>query len=54
MRYGTRWRKARSAFHHCMAPAVIPAYRPYQQDEVQKYLLRLLEDPKEFYEHGRQ
>ena len=54
MRYGLRWRKARSAFHHCMNPGVVSAYRPIQNAAVKKYLQSLLKDPKDFYEHGRQ
>lgn len=53
MRYGTRWRKVRSAFHHCMAPTAIAVYRPIQHDETKKYLGRLLDNPKHFFDHAR-
>ena len=43
----------RSAFHHCMAPTAIAVYRPIQQDETKKYLGRLLDNPKHFFDHAR-
>ncbi len=54
MHYGARWRKFRAVFHQCMNPNVIVQYRPIQEAEIKKYLLRLVEDPVKFYEHGRQ
>ncbi|KAI0718511.1 CyP450 monooxygenase [Cerioporus squamosus] len=53
MRYGPRWRKLRAVFHQCMKPNAIVQYRPIQESEIKKYLLRLVEDPAKFYEHGR-
>ncbi|RDX44537.1 cytochrome P450 [Lentinus brumalis] len=53
MRYGARWRKLRGVFHRCMNPNAIVQYRPIQETEIKKYLLRLVEDPVKFYEHGR-
>ncbi|RPD69164.1 cytochrome P450 [Lentinus tigrinus ALCF2SS1-7] len=44
MRYGPRWRKIRAVFHKCMNPNMIVQYR---------YLLRLVENPAKFYQHGR-
>ncbi|TBU23431.1 O-methylsterigmatocystin oxidoreductase [Dichomitus squalens] len=53
MAYGPQWRKTRSAFHQCMNLAAIPRFRPVQELETKKYLLKLLRDPSGFAEHGR-
>ncbi|KAI0689845.1 cytochrome P450 [Cerioporus squamosus] len=53
MRYGPRWRKLRAVFHQCVNPSVMVQYRPIQESETKRFLLRLLEDPARFYEHGR-
>ncbi|TFK80369.1 CyP450 monooxygenase [Polyporus arcularius HHB13444] len=54
MCYGARCqRKFRAVFHQCMNPNMIVQYRPIQEAEIKKYLLRLVEDPVKFYEHGR-
>ncbi|TBU42969.1 cytochrome P450, partial [Dichomitus squalens] len=51
--YDQQWRKTRSAFHQCMNLAAIPRFRPVQELETKKYLLKLLRDPSGFAEHGR-
>ncbi|KAH9937825.1 cytochrome P450 [Epithele typhae] len=53
MPYGTHFRKVRGCFHRCFNATAIQAYRPIQQEEVKRHLLRLLEHPRDFYEHGR-
>ncbi|EJF55960.1 cytochrome P450 [Dichomitus squalens LYAD-421 SS1] len=51
--YGTQWRKTRRLLHEYMHPNAVKQYRPIQEREVTKYLVRLLEHPKEFLHHGR-
>ena len=52
--YNTFWRKSRSAFHRCIgtSSSIVPYY-PIQHEEVKRHLLRLLETPQDFSDHGR-
>ncbi|KAM5531259.1 hypothetical protein V8D89_015060 [Ganoderma adspersum] len=51
--YGARWRRTRRLFHQHMHQNAIVAYRPIQERETAKYLLRILETPEKFLRHGR-
>ncbi|EJF55961.1 cytochrome P450 [Dichomitus squalens LYAD-421 SS1] len=51
--YGPQWRKTRRLFHEYMHPNAVLRYRPIQEREACKYLLRVVEDPKNFLHHGR-
>ncbi|TBU42978.1 cytochrome P450 [Dichomitus squalens] len=51
--YGPQWRKTRRLFHEYMHPNAVLRYRPLQEREACKYLLRVVEDPKNFLHHGR-
>ncbi|TBU42981.1 cytochrome P450 [Dichomitus squalens] len=52
-RYGPEWRQTRRLFHEYMHPNAVLRYRPIQEREACKYLLRVAEDPKNFLHHGR-
>ncbi|KAI0772734.1 cytochrome P450 [Trametes elegans] len=53
MAYGTLWRRSRKAFHECFGPAVTGQYRPVQLDTTHRFLLRLLQSPRDFAGHTR-
>nr|VWO99481.1 N/A [Ganoderma boninense] len=51
--YGAQWRRTRRLFHEYMHPNAVLRYRPIQEREAAKYLLHMLETPKDFLHHGR-
>lgn len=51
--YGDRWRGIRRIFHQYMNAKAVTQYRSIQDVEVKKFLVRLLENPKDFSKHGR-
>ena len=51
--YGAQWRRTRRLFHEYMHPNAVLRYRPIQKREAAKYLLHILETPKNFLHHGR-
>lgn len=53
VRYGDRWRGVRRVFHQHMNSNAVTRYRYDQERGVRKFLVRLLEDPKGFSNHGR-
>ncbi|KAJ3553128.1 hypothetical protein NM688_g3784 [Phlebia brevispora] len=53
MRYGTRWRDSRRAFHQHFTAHAVTAYYPTVEKGSRKLLVRLLEDPENFLPHIR-
>ncbi|KAI0718523.1 cytochrome P450 [Cerioporus squamosus] len=51
--YGDRWRAIRRNFHQHMNARAITKYRSVQERETKNFLVRLLENPKDFSAHGR-
>ena len=54
IRYNSEWRKSRSAFRRSLGTsASVEPYFGIQHEEVKRHLLRLLESPTDFCDHGR-
>ncbi|RPD52912.1 cytochrome P450 [Lentinus tigrinus ALCF2SS1-7] len=51
--YGDRWRGIRRNFHQHMNAKAVTQYSSIQERDVKAFLVRLLDDPKEFSVHGR-
>ncbi|RPD54268.1 cytochrome P450 [Lentinus tigrinus ALCF2SS1-7] len=51
--YGVRWRGIRRNIHQHMNAKAVTQYRPIQEREVKAFLVRLMDNPKEFSAHGR-
>ncbi|RPD54269.1 cytochrome P450 [Lentinus tigrinus ALCF2SS1-6] len=51
--YGGRWRGIRRNVHQHMNAKAVTQYSSIQQREVKAFLVRLLDDPKDFSAHGR-
>nr|BED43020.1 cytochrome P450 monooxygenase [Trametes versicolor] len=51
--YGSWWRRQRKLFHrHFNSKAILP-YRPIQEQEVHRFVLRIMQEPEKFLEHIR-
>ncbi|KAI0718537.1 cytochrome P450 [Cerioporus squamosus] len=53
VRYGDRWRAMRRDFHQHMNAKAVSQYRSIHEREVKNFLVRLLENPTAFSNHGR-
>ncbi|KAI0371242.1 CyP450 monooxygenase [Pilatotrama ljubarskyi] len=51
--YGPWWRRHRRAFHQFFNARAVTQLRPLQRSQVNHFLVRLLESPKDFTEHIR-
>ncbi len=52
--YGPSWRRHRRTFHQFFNAAAVQEYQPSQRREAHKFVLRLIEKPKDFVHHIRQ
>ncbi|RPD69160.1 CyP450 monooxygenase [Lentinus tigrinus ALCF2SS1-7] len=51
--YGPWWRRHRRTFHQFFNPTAVQEYQPSQRREAHKFVLRLIERPKDFVHHIR-
>ncbi|RDX44595.1 CyP450 monooxygenase [Lentinus brumalis] len=51
--YGPWWRRHRRTFHQFFNAAAVQEYQPSQRREAHKFVLRLIEQPKDFVHHIR-
>ncbi|TFK85639.1 CyP450 monooxygenase [Polyporus arcularius HHB13444] len=51
--YGPWWRRHRRTFHQFFNAAAVQEYQPSQRREAHKFVLRLIEKPKDFVHHIR-
>ncbi|KAI0360492.1 CyP450 monooxygenase [Trametes cingulata] len=51
--YGPWWRRHRRAFHQFFNASAVEKLRPLQRSQVNRFLVKLLESPRDFTEHIR-